>query len=308
MSEQLAVEYYNAGLNYTKSGELDKALDALNKAIAEDPKHVNSHNALGMVYRQKGELDEARRCWRAALRIEPENTTARQSLDAARGPAQIKIRALLWVAAVVVLVLAALIITNVIQFQRISSLEEELVLARSETPESQDSGLRAEDEKQPVKPPEEAIIQPPPEAESPIQATNSVPPIESLGIAEAYDQALANCRSGWYDQAIDGFEKMLEHPSPHDLKDNAQYWIGECYYAQGKYMKALDEFQKVKVSFPTGNKVFDADIKIAYIYCKLDSVELAEMKLSQISKNWPHQQYRSQIQTLSERIRSDQSR
>lgn len=309
MSEQLTAEYYNAGLNYTKSGELDKALEALNKAITEDPKHVKSYNALGVVYRQKGELDEARKCWRAALKIEPDNTTARQSLEAARGPAQIQIKALLWVAAVAALVLAALIITTVIQFQRISSLEKELELAKSETPESQGTEFSVENEKkQPATPPDEAIIQPPPETKPPIQARNSIPPIKSLGITGIYDQALVDCRSGWYDQAIEGFQEVLEHSSAHDLKDNAQYWLGECYYAQKEYKKALDEFQKVKKNFPAGNKVFDADIKIAYTYYKLDSAELARIKLSQISRDWPQRQYRSQIQALSAEIRSGRFR
>ena len=308
MSEQLAAEYYNAGLSYTKSGELDKAQEALNKAIAEDPKHVKSYNALGMVYRQQGELDEARKCWRAALKIEPNNTTARQSLEATRGPAQIPIKTLLWVAAVAALVLAALIITTVIQFQRITSLEKELELAKSETPESQDPEFVVEDErKQPATPTEEAVIQSAPKTKPPIWTTNSISPTKSLGITEIYDQALVNCRSGWYDQAMEGFQKVLEHSSAHDLKDNAQYWLGECYYAQKEYKKALDEFQKVKINFPTGNKVFDADLKIAYIYYKLDSAELARLKLSQISRDWPHEKYRSQIQVLSAEIRSGQA-
>ncbi len=263
MDEQLATEYYNAGLNYIKAGELDKALESLNKAISEYPDHVNSHNALGKIYRQKGELDKAKRCWRAALKIDPDNLTAKQSLEAAEEPAQIQLKALLWVAAVVVLVLAALLITNVIQFQRINRLKNDLELAEAKAPEPQELETRVDNEteqkdeqEQPVKPPEETITQPPsetkppmqtsrsvpptiaqrqPETKPPIQATRSVPPIVSPPIAKVYDQALTNCRSGWYDQAIEGFQKILEHSSAHDLKDNAQYWLAECYYAQKEY-------------------------------------------------------------------------
>ena len=305
MSEQLATEYYNEGLKYTKTGDLDKALDCLTRAIAEDPKHVNSHNALGKVYRQKGEVDAAKRCWRAALKIDPYNVTARQSLEAVREPVQIRVKPLLWIAAVVVLVLAALIITNVILLRRVSELEGEIELARATAQRSQDSEFIAEvQQTQPVGSPEEAIIQQPPETRPPVQPTRSIPPTTSLGITGIYDQALADCRSGWYDQAIEGFKRVLEHPSPHDLKDNAQYWLGECYYTQKEYIKALDEFQKVKRNFPEGNKVFDAGLKIAYIYHNMNSIELAIQKLSQLSRDWPDQQYRSQIQILSEKIRS----
>ncbi|MFC1715255.1 tetratricopeptide repeat protein [Candidatus Poribacteria bacterium] len=314
MDEQLATEYYNAGLEYTKTGDLDKALESLNRAIAEDPKHVNSHNALGSVYRQKGELDLAKKWWRAALKIDPYNVTARQCLEAVREPAQIQVKALLWVAAVVVLVLAALIITNVVLLQRISKLESELELARATAPEIQDPGFKAEDETeqkdeqtQPAEPSEEAITQQPSETKPPVQATRSRPPATPLPIMDIYDQALADCRSGWYDQAMEGFQRVLEHPSSHDLKDNAQYWLAECYYAQKEYIKALDEFLKVKRDFSAGNKVFDAELKIAYTYHKLDSVDLARQKLSQLSRDWPHQQYTAQINILWDKIRTGSS-
>ncbi len=314
MDEQLATEYYNAGLEYTKAGDLDKALESLTRAIAEDPKHVNSHNALGMVYRQKGEPGVAKKWWRAALKIDPDNVTARQCLEAVREPTQIQLKALLWAAAVVALVLAALIITNVVLLQRISKLESELELAGATAPEAQYPGFKAENETeqkdeqvQPAEPSEEAITQQPSEIKPPVQATRSLPPANSLPITDIYDQALADCRSGWYDQAIEGFQRVLEYPSSHDLKDNAQYWLAECYYAQKEYTQALAEFQKVKRDFPEGNKVFDAELKTAYTYYELNSVELARQKLSQLSRDWPHQQYTAQIQILWEKIRTGRS-
>lgn len=310
MDEQLATEYYNEGLKYTSAGDLDKALESLTRAIAEDPKHVNSHNALGKVYRQKGELSEAKRCWRAALKIDPYNVTARQCLDAVREPTQIQVKALLWVAIVIALVLAALIITNVFWLRRINELEDELELVRATASESRDSGYSAEgkteqkdEQKRPVKPPEKAITQQPPEIKPTVQVTHSVTPSTSLPIEEIYDQALSDCRAGWYDQAIEGFQRVLKHPSSHELKDNAQYWLGECYYSQKEFAQALAEFQKVKKHFPEGNKVFDAELKVAYAYYELESMELARQKLSQLSRDWPHQKYRSQIQILSEKIR-----
>jgi TolA-binding protein len=314
MSEQLAIEYYNKGLKHTNAGELDKALELLKKAIAEDPKHINSYNTLGSVYRQQGDLDAARKTWRAALGIDPDNTTARQCLEAAKKPTQIQVRMLLWVAAVVVLVLAALIITNVVSLRRISELEAELKLAKVVTLDSQNSEISTQnrveqqDEKvQPTSPSKEDVVQQPPVAKPPVQITRSILPTASMQITQVYEQALSDCKAGWYDQAMEGFRKVLEHSSPHDLKDNAQYWLAECYYAQKEYEKALNEFMKVKQNFPAGNKVFDAELKIAYVFYKLYGMELAKKKVAQISKDWPQQQYRSQIQALSEQLNSDQS-
>ena len=318
MNEQSITEYYNKGLEHTKAGNWDEAIDYLNKALAENPKHVNSHNALGKVYHKKGDIDAARRCWRTALRIDPDNMTAMQSLDASREPVLIPLRTLLWVAVVVVLVLAALIITNGILLRRISSLKTELVLSRAAAFDNQNlksedqiselniqDKTRQESQQAPsVESAEQAIRELPPATESPAPKTPPATPTTPSAVTEVYAQALADCRTGWYKQAIQGFQKVLKYSPAHDLKDNAQYWLAECYYVQKDYIRALPEFQKVKKYFPKGNKVFDAELKVAYTYYSLERMEQAKLKLSQISKDWPRQQYQVQINALDRKIRS----
>ena len=314
MNEQSITEYYNKGLEHTKAGNWDEAIDYLSKALAKDPKHVNSHNALGKVYHKKGDIGAARTCWRTALRIDPDNMTAKQCLEAAKEPVQIPIRKLLWVAVVVALVLAALIITNGIMFRRISSLETELKLARAAAIDDQDlesetqiSELKTRQESQQapsVESTPKATSKLPPATESPAPKTPPAAPATSSEVIEIYAQALADCRTGWYKQAIQGFQKVLKYSPAHDLKDNAQYWLAESYYAQKDYVRALPEFQKVKKHFPKGNKVFDAELKVAYTYYSLERMEQAKLKLSQISKDWPNQQYQVQIDALYEKIRS----
>ncbi len=318
MSEQAIIEYYNEGLEHIKAGNWDEAIECLNKAIAEDPKHVNSHNALGKVYHKKGDVDAAKRCWRTALRIDPDNVTAGQCLKAAKEPTQIRVKTLLWIAVVVVLMLAALIITNGILLRRVSSLETKLELAKTATLDHQDTeseiqmskpNIQNETEQESQQaPPIEHTPQPisklPPATPPPTPKTPSAAPTTPSRVIETYSQALADCETGWYEQAIEGFQKVLEYSPDHDLKDNAQYWLAECYYAQKDYVRALPEFQKVKKYFPKGNKVFDAELKIAYTYCNLERMDQAKLKLSQVSRNWPHQFYKAQIDALDEKIRT----
>jgi len=311
MSDQTVTSYYNEGLEHTKAGNWDEALECFRKAIDEDPRHVNSYNALGKVYHHKGESDEARRCWRTALKIDSKNRTARQCLEAAgKAPIQIQAKAMLWVAVVIVLVLVALIITNVILLQHISKLKAELELAKatafdaqSSKPEPQDSAVQKDQQIQADKPVEETITQSPPAIKPPAQITQPVSPAISSDIIEVYAQALADCRSGWYDQATKGFQRVLKHPSSYQLKDNAQYWLAECYYAKQDYTRALAEFQKVKGDYPKANKVFDAELKIAYTYYSLENIKQAEQKILQLNKSPLRSQYQPQINALSEKIR-----
>jgi len=316
MSNRPAVEYYNDGLQRAKEKRWDEAIELLKKAIAEDPKHANSYNVLGKVYAEKGEIDAASKYWRKALRIDPDNVTTRQCLTSiGREPAKTRFGALFWPAFVFVL-FASLVATNSIFLLRISKLKSELT--RVTTPKDQDSRLKTQhpgreiqgagdqksQEVQPVRPTSETSVERPQMTKPPVRAVLKSAPETASEVEKVYNQALVDCMSGRYNQAIESFQQILEYPQPHQLKDNAQYWLAECYYAQKNYDQALAEFQKVRRNFPKANKAFDAELKVAYTYYKLGRIEECEKKLSQLSKDWPHEQYQSKIAILSEKIQS----
>lgn len=302
MNHERAVEYYNSGLQLAKERKWDEAIDLLKQAIVEDPVHVNSYNVLGKAYIQKDQTDAARKCWRKALRIDPDNATARQCLAAlGKKSDRTRIGKLLWLAVVVIL-LAALIATNSILLRRIDDLETRLAAAKAT------QSKRVESTK-----PAEASINQENRQSVPARVTEEAPAQQRMAIlskletdqqvTEAYNQALADCRSEHYDQAIVMFQRILKYLRDHELKDNAQYWLAECYYAQKKYDRALIEFQKVKTYFPKANKVFDAELKVAYTYYKLGRIEEAKQQLLQLSKDWPGREYQVRMVPLSAEIR-----
>ena len=284
MNHQSAIENYNNGLQHAKDGNWDEAIRFLSETIAEDPRHVNSYNVLGKVYAQKGEFRTARKCWRKVLRIDPDNTTARQCLAEAGGRrfSQIQVRKLLW-PAVVIISLAVLAITNSILLHRIGDLEAKLMPGQ-EAPQNKSANSA-----------EKPSVRGRPKILAQLDTDSQV--------TEAYNKALADCRSGYYDQAMEVFRQVLEYPQIHQLKDNAQYWLAECYYVQKNYTLALEEFQKVKELFPEGNKVFDAELKVVYSYYKQGRIEEARKRFLQLSKDWPQQQYQSRIALLPEEVR-----
>lgn len=288
MNHQRAIEHYNNGLQYAKEEKWDEAIEFLSKAITENPDHVNSYNVLGKVYIQKDDVNAARKCWRKVSKIDPDNAAARQCLaKIGKGFDQIHVRKLLW-PAIVAISLAALIITSSIFLRRIGDLKAELTTATTtqKIQQNKPATMTGEIYAQPT------ILM---RLETDSQVT------------EAYSQALADCRSGHYDQAIEVFQQILRYSQPHQLMDNAQYWLGECYYAQKKYDRALEEYQKIKRLFPQANKVFDAELKIAYSYYNLDRIEEARQQLQQLSKDWPQQQYQSRMAPLEKAIQSGQS-
>jgi tetratricopeptide (TPR) repeat protein len=56
---------------------------------------------------------------------------------------------------------------------------------------------------------------------------------------------------------------FIRHPDS-EYAGNAQYWIGECYYTQRDYARALEAFNKVIERYPKGQKVPDALLKVGF--------------------------------------------
>jgi len=79
---------------------------------------------------------------------------------------------------------------------------------------------------------------------------------------------------------------LTKHPR-HDYADNAQYWLGEAHYAQKDYPRALVEFRNVIETYPRGNKVPDALLKVGYCYQALGQAEKSRAVLEQVVNLYP---------------------
>ena len=79
---------------------------------------------------------------------------------------------------------------------------------------------------------------------------------------EHYDEALLLMnQKKKYVEAIESFRDFLKVHGKHELAGNAQYWIGEGYYAQGKFIRSIKEFDRVVKKYPKSKKVCDALLK-----------------------------------------------
>jgi tol-pal system protein YbgF len=102
-----------------------------------------------------------------------------------------------------------------------------------------------------------------------------------------YRQSYEALRLGKHDEAADGFREFLRRYNAHELADNAQYWLGECYYDVKDYAAAVREFRRVVERFPHGNKVPDALLKVGYSYLALGSIEPGKQTLEQLVRSYP---------------------
>ncbi len=99
---------------------------------------------------------------------------------------------------------------------------------------------------------------------------------QSVDPGELYDLALGDYQRGNYDVAIRQFTQYIEYFPDSALADDAQYYIGDCYYTQSLYTQALDAYEMLLNTYSEGNKVPTTLLKIAFI--KLARKEQAEAR------------------------------
>ncbi|MCS7258473.1 MAG: tol-pal system protein YbgF [candidate division WOR-3 bacterium] len=104
---------------------------------------------------------------------------------------------------------------------------------------------------------------------------------------ELYNNAYLDYTRGDFDQALNGFKSYLQYFPNTQFSDNAQYWIGECFYSKKMYREAIDEFQKVIENYPEGNKVVAALYKIGLCYELLGEYKKAKYYYQKVFSEYP---------------------
>ncbi|MFT3699076.1 MAG: tol-pal system protein YbgF [Kofleriaceae bacterium] len=107
------------------------------------------------------------------------------------------------------------------------------------------------------------------------------------GAAGDYRNAVELVKAGKHDEAVTALRAFLVKYPKHDYADNAQYWLGESFYARKDYQQALTEFRATIETYPRGNKVPDALLKVGYCYQALGQSDKAKAVLEQVVNLYP---------------------
>lgn len=105
--------------------------------------------------------------------------------------------------------------------------------------------------------------------------------------AVLYDQAALDLTQGRYSMALQGFREFVTRFGGHELADNAQYGVGECFFAQSKFDSARVEYARVEVQWPQGDKVPAALYKLALCQEKLQKAAESRKTLEDLVKRFP---------------------
>lgn len=90
-----------------------------------------------------------------------------------------------------------------------------------------------------------------------------------------------------FENAREMFTVLIKQYPNSKNADNAQFWIGESFYCEKWYEKAVVEYQKVVEKYPNGNKAQAALLKQGLAFLKLDDKTNARFVLKELVKKFP---------------------
>ncbi len=106
-------------------------------------------------------------------------------------------------------------------------------------------------------------------------------------VEAAYNACYKLFKEGQYVKAREEFVKFLKQHPKTAFSDNAQFWIGETWYVEDKFERAIVEYQKVVKDYPNGDKVPYALLKQGMAFQKLGDKASAKIVYNQVIKKYP---------------------
>ena len=124
---------------------------------------------------------------------------------------------------------------------------------------------------QPALPPSTDPNAPPP----PAPTTGPPPSTAGLSPTRMFDTAMADYAAGQFTLAVTGFEAFLRTFPRSEMADDAQFQIGESYFALNRWTDAIAAYNAVTQNYPMGDKVSQAFYKRGLAQERLGQIDAA---------------------------------
>ncbi len=116
--------------------------------------------------------------------------------------------------------------------------------------------------------------------------SGSVPP-PNVSPTQWYERVSGDYAAGQYDLAIAGFESFIRAYPNSPQADDAQLYIGNSLFNDGKFQEAAQAYQKVISDYPKGDAVPTAYYKLGQTYENLQQLDLARKAYQTVIKSYP---------------------
>ncbi|MCB1511562.1 MAG: tol-pal system protein YbgF [Hyphomicrobiaceae bacterium] len=126
----------------------------------------------------------------------------------------------------------------------------------------------------------------PPQGAPPAPAPSAAAPGQQAAQA-AYEDAYGYWLQRNYQAAQKSFTQFLADHPKHRLAGHAQYWLGETFFALGKYNEAAQAFLKGYQAYGSGTMAPDSLLRLAMSLDKLGHRKAACSSLGELKQRFP---------------------
>ncbi len=132
----------------------------------------------------------------------------------------------------------------------------------------------------------------PPRSTEPV--SGGVQPSASDGVlpggsaTEQYNHAFGLMKAAKYPAAEAALKEFVETHPKDAMAGNAQYWLGETYYARGKYMEAASAFADGYKRYPKNAKAPETLLKLGMSLARAEQKQNACIALAKLGDEFPH--------------------
>ncbi len=123
---------------------------------------------------------------------------------------------------------------------------------------------------------------------SQVPAPAVVPPRPTQSPDTLYASALNDYTRGLYKLSMNEFQQYLKDFGDTPLAGNAQFYIGQIHYDQGKYRDAIAAYNLVVERYPDSNKTTMAIYKKGMALVKLNEKAAAAKEFRMLIARYPH--------------------
>jgi tol-pal system protein YbgF len=103
----------------------------------------------------------------------------------------------------------------------------------------------------------------------------------------AYEEALKTYKEERYAEARQKMGALIKDYPGHKLSGNAQFWIGETYYAEKSFDDAILAYEDVLQKYRDNPKIPAAMLKQAYSFIELEDKKAARGILKELMQRYP---------------------
>lgn len=126
-----------------------------------------------------------------------------------------------------------------------------------------------------------------PAAVDPVSGQNPAPAGDPAREGQEYEAALNQFKAAKYKEAAAGFAAFVEKYPASSLAPNAQYWLGNAWYAQHNCKKAIEAQSVVTTKYAESAKAPDAWLAIATCQQELGNASGAKRSLETMMAKYP---------------------